>query len=132
MRWYLVWLLFAQLPVEGKRFVMCETSQVLFQAKSGLEAYEKGVAWAKDYEKDNNFRFVGIEHLTSINDDEIADGTEISGKFIRLKDIWQRKDELIPDKFEIGTIKLEENSDTPVGELMTNEQKKKIRQVFEE
>ncbi len=62
----------------------------------------------------------------------IVDGTEISGEFSRKKDVWKRKDELIPDKFKIGAIKWEENFDTPIGEMMSNKQQKTIKQVFEE
>ncbi len=132
MNWYSFWLLFAQSTVEEKKFLLCETCQVLFHAESALEAYEKGLNWGKDYEKDGNFQFVGIEHLTSVNDEEIVDGTEISKEFIRRKDVWNRKDKLIPDKYRIGAIKWEKNLDTPIGKMMSDEQRKTTQQIFEE
>jgi hypothetical protein len=118
MKWYFVSLLFAQSQKKEKRFVMCETCNVLFRAESALEAYDKSVVWAKDYEKDSNFHFVGVEHLVDVRSKKIVDGTEIDGSFFKIKDVWKRKKELIPNKYEINTIKCEVNPNTPIGELM--------------
>ncbi|MGI8544303.1 MAG: hypothetical protein ACR2MD_12635 [Aridibacter sp.] len=132
MKWYVVWFLFAQLPKEGKKFVMCESSQVLFRSKTANEAYDKALIWANEQEKDNNFKFVGIEHMSDLLDEEIVDGTEIDGSFFKKKNIWEQRNEIIPDKNAIKAIMWEENQDTPVGELMTDNQKKKMREIFEE
>jgi hypothetical protein len=131
MKWYLVWLLFAQSPKKGKRFVMCETCHVLFKAKSALEAFDKGVVWANAYEKNSNFHFVGVEHLVDVRSKKIVDGTEIDGSFFKIKDVWERKKELIPDKYEINTIKCEANPNTPIGELMGEKWKRKMDQLLE-
>jgi hypothetical protein len=132
MNWYVVWLLFAQLPKEGKQFVMCESSQVLFKAKTAKDAYNKAESWAMKKEENSNFKFVGIEHMSDLLDEEIDDGTEIDGSFFKKKNIWERKDDIIPKKSKIKAILWEENSDIPVGELMTENQKKKMREIFEE
>lgn len=132
MKWYVVFLLFAQKPKKGKRVVKCESCQVLIEAPSALAAYDKGVAWAKSHIQGSKFHFLGIEHIHSLDDEKPEDGTEIGGIFFDKKDVWERKDELIPEKSKISAIMWEQNMDVPIGELMTEEQKQTIKEVFEE
>jgi hypothetical protein len=131
MRWYVVHLLFAQLPKEEKSSVKCESCHVLFHAPSALAAYDKGVTWAQSHIEDTNFQFVGVEHIHSLDDDP-ADGTEVGGSFFDEENIWERKSEFIPEKENIPAIMWEVNMDVPVGELMTEKQKKDIKEIFGE
>jgi hypothetical protein len=132
MRWYVVHLLFAQLPKDEKSSGKCESCHVLFHAVSALAAYDKGVAWAQSHIEDTNFHFVGVEHIHSLDDDPPVDGTEIGGSFFDEENIWERQGEFIPEKENIPAIMWEANSGIPVGELMTEKQKKDIKEIFGE
>jgi hypothetical protein len=105
---------------------------VLFHASSALAAYDKGVAWAQSHIKDTKFHFVGVEHIHSLDDDQPVDGTEIGGSFFDEENIWERKSEFIPEKENIQAIMWEANRDVPVGDLMTEKQKKDIKEIFGE
>jgi hypothetical protein len=130
MRWYVVHLLFAQKPKEGKQRVKCESCQVLMEAPSALIAYDKGIMWAQSHIKDHNFDFLGIEHIHSLDDEQPTDGTEIGGSFFDRKDVWKRRSELIPEKNKIPAILWEQSRDVPVGELMTEKQKQTLKEIF--
>jgi len=127
--WYVVHLLFAQDPEDGSCTVLCETSQVLFDAASAEAAYARGESWAREHEQDSDFRFVGIEHIQSIVE-ELGDGCEVGGRFFEDDDVWQRQSELIPTMDEIPAIMFERNKDRPIGELMTDEQKRLAQRLF--
>jgi hypothetical protein len=131
--WYRADLLFAQLPKEGKQSVKCETCNVLFKASSAVEAYDKAIRWATSHvEEDSLFQFLGVEHISDIGEEQPGDGTEIAGAFYDDENVWERKDELIPEKSQIPAIMLEQNKDVPVGELMTEKQKRDIKEIFGE
>lgn len=132
MPWYVVYLLFAQKPKKGKRAVKCKSCQVLIEAPSALVAYDKGIVWAQSHVEDSNFHLLGIEHIHSLDDEQPGDGTEIGGSFFNKKDVWKRKDKLIPEKSKIRAIVWEQNMDVPISELMTEKQKQNIREIFEE
>jgi hypothetical protein len=128
--WYVAHLLFAQKPERGRRRLTCETCQVLLRASSALKCYDRAVAWAKRHERDGAFRFVGVQHIKSLDDDQPRDGSEIGGRFYDAFEIWQRVESLIPKKEEIPVIRLEGHPNTPVGELMSPKQKKDLRVIF--
>jgi len=130
--WYVVDILFAQLPKEDETIVQCEACDVLFEAPSGLIAYDKAVKWAKEHERDNNFKYVGIHHLWSLEEEQPGDGSEIGGNFFEEENLWERVDEFIPDPKEIRTIKGEENPDVTIGDLMTEEDKDRLDKLFRE
>ena len=132
MNWYAVWILFAQQAEEGKKFVFCENCQVLFNAATANNAYEKALIWAEVHEEETGFKFFGIESVIGISDDELKDGTEIDGSFFKKKNIWDKKEKLIPKQNEIAEIVWEENLDTPIGNLMTNRQKADLKKIFKE
>jgi hypothetical protein len=132
MRWYVVYLLFAQQPREGERSVKYESCQVLIEAPSALIAYDKGCVWAQSHVKDNNFHFLGIEHIHSLDDEQPVDGTEIGGSFFDEEDVWERRGELAPEKSKIAAIMWEQNSDVTIGEMMTEKQKQTLKEIFEE
>ena len=44
--WYRADLLFAQLPKEDKSTVKCESCNVLLEASSAIEVYDKAIRWA--------------------------------------------------------------------------------------
>lgn len=131
MNWYVVYLLFAQPENINEANVMCETCQILFSAHSALAAYDKGVSWATEYIEEGEFQFVGVEHIQSLNEAP-ADGVEVGGSFYESEDVWQRKSELIPEKNAIPAIMWEQNSDVPVGELMTEKQIRVVKRIFGE
>lgn len=124
--WYVVHLLFAQ---EGSHTVVCETSQRIFQAVDANAAYERGELWAREYEQESNFLFVGIEHIKRI-DEELGDGCEVGGCFSEEENVWQRRSELIPPKQDLSAIMWERDMDTPVADIMTDNQKRLMRQIF--
>lgn len=96
--WYRTDLLFAQLSKEGKRSVKCETRNVLFDASSAAEVYDQAVCWAATHVEDSLFHFVGVEHISSLDETQPGDRTEIGGMFFDDEDVWERKNELIPEK----------------------------------
>ena len=130
--WYRADLLFAELPGEGKLSVKCETCNVLFEASCAVEVYDKAVRWAGEHVDNSLFRFVGVEHISDIGGEQPGDGTEIGGAFCADEHVWERKDELIPEKSKITAIMWEQNRDVKVGELMTEKQKKDLREIFGE
>ncbi|MHC4641536.1 MAG: hypothetical protein ACYS32_07820 [Planctomycetota bacterium] len=130
--WYVVDILFAQPLRKDEATVQCESCDVLFEAPSALIAYDKAVKWAKENEKDNNFKYVGIHHLYSLEEEQPGDGSEIGGNFFEEEDLWERVDEFIPDPKEIRTIKGEENPDVPIGDLMSEEDTKRLEKLFGE
>ena len=131
-KWYVAYLLFAQETKLDEQRVKCESCDILFEASSAFEVYDKAVIWAEDYATDNLFKFVGVEHIREIGDERPTDGTEIGGSFFDDANVWERKDELIPQKHELKAIILEQNKDTPVGELMSDEEKQNIKEIFGE
>jgi len=67
---------------------------------------------------------------SDVSEERPGDGTEIAGAFFDDEKVWERKDELIPEKSQISAIILEQNKDVPVGKLMTEKQKKDIKEIF--
>jgi hypothetical protein len=128
--WYRADLLFAQLPKKGKQNVKCETCNVLFEASTATEVYDKAVCWAASHTEDSLFHFVGVEHITSLGEFQPGDGTEIGGTFFDDENVWERKEELIPEKSKIQAMIWEQNIDVPIGELMTEKQKQDMKEIF--
>jgi hypothetical protein len=127
--WYVVDLLFAQLPEEGSTTVLCESSQVLFQAPTAEAAYDRGVEWARGHEQEAPFAFVGVRHVYSL-DDPPGDGCEVGGHFFEEMGVWEQPDRFIPAREEIPIIQLESRPDEPVESLMSDETKAKMRKIF--
>jgi hypothetical protein len=130
--WYRADLLFAQLPNEDKRSVKCETCNVIFEALTASEAYDKAVFWAATHVEDSLFHFVGVEHISCLDESRPGDGTEIGGTFFDDEDVWERQEELIPEKSKIQAIIWEQNSDVPIDKLMTDKQKEDMKRIFGE
>jgi len=128
--WYIADLLFAQLPVPGEERVTCESCNVLLEAPSALDVYDKAATWAESHIEGTAFQFLGITHIHSLSDSQPNDGTEIGGQFFDDANVWERRDELIPDKNQIPVIIWEQNPETPIGDMMTAEQKKQLKQIF--
>ena len=105
--------------------------QVLFEAPSASDAYDKGSAWAAQHAAGNTFQFVGIEHINELLDAP-GDGIEVDGEFVEISNVWQRRDELTPAKADLRAIMLERNAEKPVGELKTEEQKRKAKRILGE
>ena len=122
--WYVAEMLFAQPKVEGVECVVCEECDVLFEAATAIEAYDKALAWAADYADDpTELALVGIENVRSLNEPP-ADGVEVGGGFYESEDIWERQGE-IPARDEIVTIRAELAPETKVSEML-NDRKRGI------
>lgn len=130
LNWYLVELLFACRPSASGETVWCEACHVLFCTSSGDAAYECGLDWAKSHSASQQFEFVGIQHLSML-DEAPAHGVEISGQFFEAPDPWIRQLDLIPAREEIPTLNFEANPATPVGELLSEKHKEEIRRFGE-
>jgi hypothetical protein len=128
--WYVVDILFAQKSDCSSEIVQCESCNVLFEAPSALIAYEKAEKWAAEHEKDSAFKYVGICNVKSLGCTTLGEGTEVGGSFFEEKYFWNRINDFIPDKSEIAAIVLEANTNTPIGELMSDETKKRIGEQF--
>ena len=128
--WYVVDILFAKKSASDSDVVQCESCNVLFEAPSALIAYEKAEKWGVEHEKDSSFKYVGICNLKDLDCDIPGEGTEVGGSFFEEKYFWHRINDFIPDKNEIATIKLEANPNTPIGELMSDETKERIKEQF--
>lgn len=128
--WYVAHLLFAQEPKKGRRRLKCESCRVLFRAPSALKCYDRALAWAKIHERDGLFQFVGVQHISPLDDARPGDGSEIGGSFYDAFDVWQRLKSLIPEKRDIPIIRLEGHRRTPVGKLMTPKQKRDLREIL--
>jgi hypothetical protein len=131
MSWYVVYLLFAKPPKPENSTVKCESCQVLIKASDGHEAYKKSLDWAQKYVRESDFKFAGVEHLKNLYEEEITDGMEIGGSFFNEENFWERLDEFIPEKEKLSAILWETNAEVPLEELMTEEQKQNLMQVFE-
>lgn len=130
--WYIADIVFAKKPIEPKPTVVCESCDVLFEAVSAREAYQKALSWAEEYTKEGDFRFLGVTNIWGVGDEQPGDGAELGGNFFEEVDPWGRLDELIPDPNELSAIYWETNSDTPVGELMSEEQKRMWKRIFDD
>ena len=128
--WYVAHLLFAQKPEDGRRRVMCETCKVLFRTVSARKCYQRASGWARLHGKEGQFRFVGVQHITPLDDERPGDGSEIGGSFYDAMDVWQKVRSLIPQKQDIPIIRLEGHRHTPIGKLMTAKQKRDLRAVL--
>jgi len=129
MGWYLAQLLFAQATEDPEASVLCESSYVLFEAASAVEAYQKSEAWGHRHESGSSFSFFGVAHLNSVREPP-GDGVEVGGGFFEEPAAWSRQHELIPPRDEIPVIVLERNLDTPIGELMSEEQRSTVHKLL--
>ena len=110
-------MLFAQPKVERVESVVCEECDVLFEAPTAFEAYDKALAWAADYADDSTeLALVGIENVRSLSESP-ADGVEVGGGFFESEDVWERQGE-IPARDEILTIRAELAPKTTVSEML--------------
>jgi hypothetical protein len=130
--WYVVDILFAQPPHDDTKVVQCESCNVLFEGATAREVYAKAQAWAVEHERDNNYRFAGIQHLWSLQEPRPGEGDEIGGVFFEEEDFWDRLDEFIPKDKNIPVIQLEDHPDTPVREFLSESQLDMLRKVFGE
>ena len=130
--WYVVDIVFAQKPEGDQSAVICETSNVLFEAPTALDACRKVVPWAEEHVRDTNFHVLGIQHVRSLHEHQPADGTEIGGSFFEERDPWRRKEEIIPDLNEIPTIMFEAHPHTPIKDLVPEATVQKAKKIFGE
>jgi hypothetical protein len=128
--WYRVDLLFAQPAVQIGEPVLCESCNVLFEAQSADEAYEKGVLWAENNVEENpTFHFVGIENILFLDHMQPGNGSEVGGVFFE-ENIWERKDKFIPQRDALSANFIESNKNTPLNQILTEKQKKLLHQAF--
>jgi Domain of unknown function (DUF4288) len=134
--WYVADLLFARPKQENEVSATCETSLVLLEAPTAREAYAKALSWAERHEEEEgqlfSLQFVGVQHLYSLEEEQPGDGSEIGGGFYESEDVWERRDELIPQKEEIPVIRYEAHPDSPMQDLMSEKQQEWVRRVLRE
>lgn len=117
--WYLVDLLFTEPRRDSKQMYFCETCNVLFEAESSSEAYKKAIDWAKQHIDDSLFEqdFLGITFVSQVTDTP-GDGVEVSGRFLRMKNPWQRMDRLVQNIENTNAYQWESESDQTIGEAL--------------
>jgi len=130
--WYVVDMLFAKKSDSGSDVVQCESSKVLFETPSALIAYEKAEKWGAEHEKDSAFKYAGIYNIRDLDCDTPGEGTEVGGSFFEEEYFWHRINDFIPDKNEIPLIKLEANKNVPIGKLISDEMKNRIKKVLDD
>lgn len=130
--WYLAEILFAKPKQDNRRMYFCESCDVLFEATSANEAYQKAENWGQNYVADASGRIelLGISDLTIVGE-TLCDGTEICGRYFQKLDVWERKDDLIPAPEELKAILWEGNQDTPVVKMLDSSQLKLLKERFE-
>lgn len=128
--WYLAEILFAEPRRADRQDCQCEACNVVFNASTAREAYRKAIAWGQNYaaEPPVEMQLLGVSQLTSIGD-QLGDGIEICGRFFETANAWERVADLIPAQDSLKAIAWEENQDTPLGEVLTPEQKAALRRV---
>jgi hypothetical protein len=129
--WYLAEILFAEPQRADRQAYQCEACNVVFDAATAREAYDKAKAWGESYaaEPPVTMQLLGVSHLTTIGD-RLGDGIEICGRFFETKNPWDGGAELIPAPASLKAIVWEQNQDTPLGELLTPEQIAALRRTI--
>ena len=131
--WYVAYIRFVRKPESDATSIRSESCDVLLQAVNAEAAYEKAVAWSRDYESDHllGLSFFGIEAITTIGEDRPDDGTELAGSF-RNEDlnIWERQAVLVPTKQAVLAKVWETNQDTPVNQLLSEDQIDELAQAL--
>lgn len=129
--WYLAEILMAEPKRSGRRMYLCESCNVLFQAASAAEALRKANAWGRAYQDESpgGLRFLGVAHLSDVGE-ELGEGVDICGRFFLKNDVWGRTRNLIPPARELKAVRIERNSDTPLGEMMTEHQRRLLRRSY--
>jgi hypothetical protein len=127
--WYVAVVMMAQPKKRGRRRYLCETCNVLLSATDAGEAYRKAVAWETNYESESIYglKLLGISGLHEIGE-SIGDGVDISGRFFSKLDVWKRRGKIIPPPEQLQAIRIAQNMDTPIGELLTPHQIQLMRQ----
>ena len=124
-------LLFAAIKPEENGEYVCETCNVLLEASNAEEAYRAAELWSKEHESES-MKFVGVEWLSSIQEERPGHGDEIAGSYYDEQDIWSRVSEFIPEKETISAFRWEgSDADTPIGELMDDDMKKRLKRVLD-
>lgn len=127
--WYVAVVMMAQPEKQGRRRYLCETCNVLLSAPDAGEAYRKAVAWGSKYESDSMYglKLLGITVLHEIGE-EIGDGVDISGRFFQKLDVWSRRERIVPSPEQLQAIRVAQNMDVPLVELLTLHQLQLMRQ----
>ena len=129
--WYMSYLLFAAIEPEENGEYVCETCNVLLEALNAEEAYRLAELWSKEHESES-MKFVGVEWLSSIQEERPGHGDEVAGQYFDQENIWSRVSEFIPEKETMSAFKWEgSNADTPLEELMDDDMKKRLKRVFD-
>ncbi len=127
--WYVAVVMMAQPKQPPRRRYLCESCNVLLSAPNAAEAYRKAVAWGTHYESISIYglKLLGISVLHEIGS-AIGDGVDISGCFYQKLDVWDRRSQIIPGPEELQAIRIAQNMDKTLGELLTPYQIQLMRQ----
>jgi hypothetical protein len=129
--WYLAEILFAQPREPGRTAYQCEACNVLFQASTAEEAYQKAVRWGRAYagQEPAAFEFMGVARLSTVGE-EVGDGVEICGRFFEEPDVWDRVDRLIPPPSLLEAVRWEQCKNTPLQDVLSPEQVSQLKKTF--
>jgi hypothetical protein len=121
--WYVAVVMMTQPRKQGRRRYLCETCNVLLNAPNAGDAFRKAVDWGLQNESESMYglKFLGITVLEEIGD-EIGDGVEISGRVFQKLDVWNRRARIVPQPEELQAIRIAQNMNTPLGELLSPHQ----------
>ncbi|MEO0836382.1 MAG: hypothetical protein AAFY16_10435 [Cyanobacteria bacterium J06642_3] len=131
--WYMSYLLFAATKPELEGEYVCETCNVLLEAKTAQEAYTAAKLWAKEKDCNNkSMRFVGVEELIYIQDDRPGHGDEIAGSYFDEQNIWSRVSEFIPEKDKLNAVRFEGlDGNKSIGEIIDDQIEKRLKRVLD-
>ena len=129
--WYLAEILFAERPQNVLDEYQCESSNVVLQATTAADAYQRAVAWglAHASEPPVVMSLLGVSNLTTIGE-ELGDGTDICGRLFREPDVWRRVSDLVPAPGDLSAIRWESGQDTPLDALLTPTQLEMLQRAW--
>lgn len=123
--------MFAETDTEDGINFSCETCNILLNAPNGEDALKAAQEWAMEYEAENAYRFVGVEELQWLSDERPGHGDELAGMSYQEADVWNRREELIPEKSNLSAIRLEySDRDIPIRELLPDNKIKQLQKYF--
>ena len=128
--WYLAEILFAEPRTAGSQPYQCEACNVVFEAATAVDAYQKAVVWGKIYaaEPPAATKLLGIAYLTIV-DEQLGDGTEICGRFFQSHDVWDNV-ELVPLPNALTAIVWEQSQNVSIGELLGPEKIETLERIW--
>jgi hypothetical protein len=126
--WYVAGILVGQADQAGS---ICETSQVLLEAPTAMDAYDKALRWADAHVEHTALQVIGVEWLRGLGPDRPGDGDEIGGSFSINVDSLDGLRASIPPPADLAAI-LHEGvmSKLPVSQQLSDDQIDLLRRLL--